>query len=476
MVRERPKMMTPFETWVQDEGLKVITAHTIKDIATEELAPWEKTGCDGALLDLTHDPDPNVFINNQGTIRYLVEIPPGGTFKAERHMYEEIFYVAKGRGATVVWYDGSPKHTFEWQEDSAFAIPLNAWHELYNGSGTDVVRLYAASNMPTPINLYGSPEFVFNCANTFPERFDPMDELYFSGKTMKLGDRLTQSNFIPSVLNMTLDNWSYRGPGTNMYVLMAGGRFVCHVSEFPVGSVQEGPRVPGIGRRRLQDGAPVGDELSVPQRRRVRPPVAARRQTRARHGVVPHRLQAGLADDERSRRPSALQRQRRARQVPRAPLRQHAVRPARPSPRTGPGPQQPGRRPRSDRVPRRGPAHPGAVRGGVRQAGRGLRDALAGLSQPRPHRRRRACWGTSEQLPPSVRPELVEACPEAVEGGPTNGWRGLPVFPFRYCLGNQQLVQPSLGPVPPRANRERCDDHDEQRRECPACGQNDVAP
>ena len=90
MVRERPKKMTPFETWVQDEGLKVITAHTIKDIATEELAPWEKTGCDGALLDLTHDPDPNVFINNQGTIRYLVEIPPGGTFKAERHMYEEI--------------------------------------------------------------------------------------------------------------------------------------------------------------------------------------------------------------------------------------------------------------------------------------------------------------------------------------------------------------------------------------------------
>ena len=244
---ERPKRLTPFETWVQDEGLKVITAHTIKDIVTEELAPWERTGCDGALLDLTHDPDPDVFINNQGTIRYLVEIPPGGTFKAERHMYEEIFYVAKGRGATVVWHDGSPKHTFEWQEDSAFAIPLNAWHELYNGSGTDVVRLYAASNMPTPINLYGSPEFVFNCANTFPERFDPMDELYFSGKTIKLGDRLTQSNFIPSVLNMTLDNRSYRGPGTNMYVLMAGGRFVCHVSEFPVGSYKKGHGFLGSG-------------------------------------------------------------------------------------------------------------------------------------------------------------------------------------------------------------------------------------
>ena len=31
-----------------------------------------------------------------------------------------------------------------------------------------------------------------------------------------------------------------------------------------------------------------------------------------------------------------------------------------------------------------------------RQAGRGLRDALAGLSQPRPLRWRRVCWGTSE--------------------------------------------------------------------------------
>ena len=123
MVSERPKRLTPFETWVQDEGLKVITAHTIKDIVTEELAPWERTGCDGALLDLTHDPDPDVFINNQGTIRYLVEIPPGGTFKAERHMYEEIFYVAKGRGATVVWYDGSPKAHLRMARGQRFRDP-----------------------------------------------------------------------------------------------------------------------------------------------------------------------------------------------------------------------------------------------------------------------------------------------------------------------------------------------------------------
>jgi len=231
---------TPFETWVQAEGLKVITTHTVPDVLTVELEPWKRTGCLGALLDMTHDPSEKAMINNQGTTRYIVEIPPGGTFKPEKHMYEEIFYVVKGRGATVVWNEGTPKLTFEWEEDAVFAIPLNTWHEIHNGSGSESVRLYAASNMPTPFNLYGSPEFIFNCANTFNDRFDPNDETFFSRKATKLEDRLVQSNFVPSVTKLALDNWAYRGPGTNMHVLMAGGRFVCHVSEFPPPSYKKG--------------------------------------------------------------------------------------------------------------------------------------------------------------------------------------------------------------------------------------------
>ena len=118
MVSKPPEniMLTPFELWVQSEGLKVITKHTVYDLETEPLEPWERTGCDAALLDMTQAPSEKAWINNQGTIRYVIEIPPGGTFKVERHMYEEIFYVVKGRGATVVWYEGSPKLTFEWQE------------------------------------------------------------------------------------------------------------------------------------------------------------------------------------------------------------------------------------------------------------------------------------------------------------------------------------------------------------------------
>ena len=34
---------TPFERWVQTEGLKVVTRHTIHNILTEPLEPWERT-------------------------------------------------------------------------------------------------------------------------------------------------------------------------------------------------------------------------------------------------------------------------------------------------------------------------------------------------------------------------------------------------------------------------------------------------
>ena len=232
--------LTPFERWVQDEGLKIITQHTVPSVFTEELAPWERTGCDAALLDLTHHPSEERLVQNQGGIRYLIEIPPGGTLNLERHMYEEIFYVLTGRGATTLWYDGTPRQTFEWHADSAFAIPLNAWHELHNGSGTDPVRLYAATNMPHVFNLFASADFVFNTPKAFTDRFDPSDEMYFSGQTVRVADRLMAANFIPSITHMSLDQWSYRGPGSNMYVIMAGGRYVCHVSEFPTASYKKG--------------------------------------------------------------------------------------------------------------------------------------------------------------------------------------------------------------------------------------------
>ncbi|MCH8199958.1 MAG: cupin domain-containing protein, partial [Chloroflexi bacterium] len=128
--------LTPFEQWLKEEEVHIITDQLIRDVYSVETEPWERTGCSAAILDLTQEPAEGALINTQGVTRYIYDIPPGGKFNAERHMYEEIFFVLKGRGATTVWVDDDgPKHTFEWKEGSVFSIPLNAWHEIYNGQG-----------------------------------------------------------------------------------------------------------------------------------------------------------------------------------------------------------------------------------------------------------------------------------------------------------------------------------------------------
>ncbi len=232
--RSAPARHTPFETWVLEEGLTVSQQQVIPDMRTAELAPWERTGVAATLLDMAPNlPSKAAFLRQQSTSRYLCEIPPGGTYKEERHLYEEVFYVVSGRGAISVWHEGSPKHTFEWQAGSVFSIPLNAWHELYNASGEEPARLYAMFTAPMVFNIYGSREFIFNTNATFPERFDPDDETYFSGRAERVRHRLMKTNFISNVRVLDLDDHGRRGPGTNMHAVLANGHMVCHLSEFP---------------------------------------------------------------------------------------------------------------------------------------------------------------------------------------------------------------------------------------------------
>ncbi|MCI0888069.1 MAG: hypothetical protein J4N28_00450, partial [Chloroflexi bacterium] len=76
-------------------------------------------------------------------------------------------------------------------------------------------------------------EFIFNTNATFPERFDPDDETYFSGKAERVRDRLMKTNFIANVRVLDLDDHGRRGPGTNMHAVLANGHMICHLSEFP---------------------------------------------------------------------------------------------------------------------------------------------------------------------------------------------------------------------------------------------------
>jgi hypothetical protein len=108
---------TPYDLLQAKEGIPVVKGNVVSDVLTLELAPWKRMGASGCFLNLS---------NQQLTDAYVCEIAPGSETLPQRHLFEEIVYIAKGRGATSVWQDEKDKVTFEWGPGAIFAIPLNS--------------------------------------------------------------------------------------------------------------------------------------------------------------------------------------------------------------------------------------------------------------------------------------------------------------------------------------------------------------
>ena len=160
-----------YRQWIESEGIPVLSGSYVPDIRSMELGEWKRRGGKGAYLS---------FSDQMVADGYVCEISPGKSLKPQRHLYEEIILIAEGRGATTVWYDGTLKRTFEWERGSLFAIPLNAWHQHFNASGSDRVRYFALTSAPVVFELYRDPEFIFNTNHLFLDRFDPSQEDFFT--------------------------------------------------------------------------------------------------------------------------------------------------------------------------------------------------------------------------------------------------------------------------------------------------------
>lgn len=94
-VDQRPgQQEDAYRSWQERQKIPCITGIYVKDIKTVEVAPWDLKGGLGA------------FINLEGTggidDAYVCEIPPGGRLKPQKHLYEEVVYIAKGYGGTTV--------------------------------------------------------------------------------------------------------------------------------------------------------------------------------------------------------------------------------------------------------------------------------------------------------------------------------------------------------------------------------------
>lgn len=220
-----------YRKWVESEGIPLVESFFVDDIAKVPLEPWKRTGGLGVRLCLEGTGETNDA--------YICEIPPGRSLAPEKHMYEELIYVINGRGATTVWNEGEPKRTFEWQEGSLFSPPLNSWHEIYNGNGSDPARFLAVTSAPCMINLIHNTDFIFNCPYVFRDRYHSQED-YFGNPGTWYSGRTWNTNFVADVKNLKLLEWKERGGGGSQVRVELSENTLCgHISQFAVGSYKK---------------------------------------------------------------------------------------------------------------------------------------------------------------------------------------------------------------------------------------------
>ncbi len=224
---------SPYTRWVAAEGLDIIAAHYVPDLRTVELKSWARRGGRG------------VFINHEASRTsndcYVCEIPAGGQLAPQRGLFEEMILILEGHGSTKVWNDAGAEVTFEWQPGSLFAIPLNASHQHFNGSGQQTARFVSSTNLPPVLNLYDDADFVFGTEHDFPNRFAGEPD-YFAAKGEQKG-LLLETNFVADAASLPLISAKERGAGGgHIRFNMAKGSMNSHISQFPTATYKKAHR------------------------------------------------------------------------------------------------------------------------------------------------------------------------------------------------------------------------------------------
>ncbi len=224
---------TPYTHWVAKEGLDIISALYVPNLHTVALKTWARRGGKGVFIN--HD------ASRTSNDCYVCEIPPTGKLAPQRQLYEEMIMILDGSGSTTVWNDAGQKVSFEWGKGAIFAIPLNAWHQHFNGSGRGPARFVAVTNAPPVMNLYEDEDFIFGTAHDFKSRFNGEPD-YFANHGEQKG-LLLQTNFVADAVSLPLISAKERGAGGgHIRFNMAKGSMNSHISQFPVGTYKKGHR------------------------------------------------------------------------------------------------------------------------------------------------------------------------------------------------------------------------------------------
>ncbi|MBI4527573.1 MAG: cupin domain-containing protein [Deltaproteobacteria bacterium] len=217
---------TFYDRWVREvEQVPQIEGLFVKDINRVELLPWRRKGGNGIYINLAFQRVDDA---------HICEIAPAGALNPEKHLFEELILILNGKGATEIWNEGGEKRTFEWQEGSLFAIPLNCWHRHFNGSGSEPVRYLAITDAPFVLNRFRNLEMVFNCSFVFADRYDGSPD-YFNAQGKEHSDAILETNFVPDVRTIPLVEDPHIRSHRFRRFLLAGGTMSVHISEIPPG-------------------------------------------------------------------------------------------------------------------------------------------------------------------------------------------------------------------------------------------------
>src|SRR5437762_7552641 len=239
---------TPYEQWIEKEGVPVHDGYFVPNVRTAELKPWRRLGANGAIINLE---------GAEATDgAYLCEIAPAAATNPQRYLFEESIYVLDGEGETTVWHENRPKQTFKWKKGTLFSPPLNVWR-IHTNSGRAPARLISVMDLPLTMDLYHNADFIFNNDFVFRDRYDNQPD-YFTVNQSKMriagsaatfgeGEKgavgVLDTGLIPDLNQIQLFAAKARGlKNKSAEVILSDNSMQTHVSEFEIGTYKRAHR------------------------------------------------------------------------------------------------------------------------------------------------------------------------------------------------------------------------------------------
>ncbi len=232
--RVSPLGRTPYEHWFAENKSKMPSFEglIIQDARTEPLSYWDRMGVDGLYIKMA---------DYQITDGWILEIPPGGSTKPQRDLFEVGMYFFGGPGHIVIQQEGNRPQRIDFDYRSLYSVPLNVRWQVFNDSDKPI-RLVAVTSFPFTLNAFNNEDFVRNNDYAFRDRYDSEED--YAETSVHTGPNDTTTNFVNDALEFELDEYDHRGKGTtNMHWKMSGNSIIdLHVSEMPAGVYKKAHR------------------------------------------------------------------------------------------------------------------------------------------------------------------------------------------------------------------------------------------